>query len=176
MNEELEPEPGTASAPAPVSAPPEAPTSPTTPAPSSTSRRAGGCLLELAQTLIATLALFFLIQAFVAQPFQVQQTSMESTFSSGDYVIVDRLSHLWSPYTRGQVIVFQPPAAFPDGGKPLIKRIIGIAGDTIELRDGAVYVNGVQLDEPYVHRNEAGSQDPTTTVTGASTWLVPVGQ
>jgi signal peptidase I len=160
----------------------EAPELPSEPPPiespgkASRARGASGCLVEIAQTLIATVALFFVIQAFVAQPFQVQQTSMESTFFEGDYLIVDRLSHVWSPYTRGQVIVFQPPPTFPDGGKPLIKRIIGVGGDTIELRDGAVFVNGARLDEPYVHRDASGSADSSDATTQMSQWLVPAGQ
>jgi signal peptidase I len=149
-----------------------------TPAPPTEPKRgrgARGCLLEIVETVIATLVLFFVIQTFVAQPFQVQQTSMETTFHEGDYVLIDRLSHVWRPYARGEVIVFQPPASFPDGGKPLIKRIIGVAGDTVELRDGAVYVNGTKLDEPYVHRAAGGTQDRTDPISGASTWLVPDG-
>jgi signal peptidase I len=139
-------------------------------------RRARGCLVEIVQTLIATLAIFFVIQTFVVQPFQVQQHSMETTFLDGDYLIVDRLSHLWSPYARGQVIVFRPPGNFLDGGKPLIKRVIGVGGDTVEIRDGAVFVNGTRLDEPYVHRDENGVQDETEEGSGGSSWLVPAGE
>ena len=135
-------------------------------------RRARGCLLELAETIIVTLVLFVTIQAFVAQPFKVEQHSMETTFLEGDYLLVDRLSHLWSPYARGDVIVFKPPSSFRDGGEPLIKRVIGVGGDTVELRDGMVFVNGVVTDEPYLYRNAAGIAEPTDPTNGTS-WLVP---
>jgi len=146
------------------------------PASPSPTRRAGGCLLELLQTLVVTVVLFFLIQGFVAQPFQVQQHSMERTFFNGDYLIVDRLSHLWSPYARGQVIVFQPPESVADAGKPFIKRVIGVAGDTIDIRDGKVFVNGVAIDEPYLYRDASGVTEPTDPLSPTSTWLIPAGQ
>ena len=161
--------------PAPLAAPEEPALSADPPAPTTRGRRARGCLLEIIETVLVTVVLFFGIQAFVAQPFQVQQHSMERTFLDGDYLIVDRLSHLWSPYTRGQVIVFQPPPSWDDAGKPFIKRIIGVAGDTIELRDGAVYVNGTKLDEPYLYRNASGVIEPTEPG-NAARWLVPAGQ
>jgi len=145
------------------------------PASPSPTRRAGGCLLELLQTLVVTVVLFFLIQGFVAQPFQVQQHSMERTFFNGDYLIVDRLSHLWSPYARGQVIVFQPPESVADAGKPFIKRVIGVAGDTIDIRDGKVFVNGVAIDEPYLYRDASGVTEPTDPLSPTSTWLIPAG-
>ena len=137
-------------------------------------RRARGCVLEIAETIVVTIVLFLGIQAFIAQPFKVEQHSMEATFLEGDYVLVDRLSHLWSPYARGQVIVFQPPASFRDGGKPLIKRVIGVGGDTIELRDGVVFVNGLVIDEPYLYRTAAGLAEPTDP-NGTTSWLVPAG-
>jgi signal peptidase I len=138
-------------------------------------RRGGlGCVVEVIETLALTLVIFFVIQNFVAQPFQVQQHSMDRTFAEGDYVLVDRLSHLWSPYARGQVVVFQPPAS-TDFKEPLIKRTIGVGGDTVEVRDGQVFVNGVALDEPYLYRNAAGVTEPT--IAGdVSRWVVPDGE
>ena len=141
-----------------------------------TGRRRGGlgCALEVIETLVITLVIFLVIQNFVAQPFQVEQHSMDRTFAQGDYVLVDRLSHLWSPYARGQVVVFQPPAS-TDLKEPLIKRIIGVGGDTIEVRDGQVFVNGAALDEPYLFNNAAGVAEPT--VAGDQTrWVVPEGE
>jgi signal peptidase I len=139
-------------------------------------RRGGlGCLVEVIETLVLTLVIFFVIQTFVAQPFQVQQHSMDRTFAQGDYVLVDRLSHLWSPYARGQVVVFQPPAGAAERKDPFIKRVIGVGGDTVEVRDGQVFVNGVALDEPYLFRNAADVPEPT--IAGdPSRWIVPAGE
>jgi signal peptidase I len=140
------------------------------------SRRRGGlgCAVEVIETLVLTLAIFFVIQNFVAQPFQVQGSSMERTFVESDYVLVDRLTHLWSPYARGQVVVFHPPASATDGSEPFIKRVIGVGGDTVEVRDGQVFVNGVALDEPYLFRDTAGVAEPTTAG-DQSRWVVPAG-
>ena len=68
-----------------------------------------GCAVEVIGTLVLTLVIFLLVQNFVAQPFQVQGSSMERTFVESDYVLVDRLTPRWSPYARGQVVVFQAP-------------------------------------------------------------------
>ena len=143
--------------PAPLDPPSDPPlTPPSEPSEPGRGRRARGCLFELVETLVLTLVIFFLLQNFVAQPFQVQQHSMETTFLEGDYVLVDRLSHLWSDYARGQVIVFQPPETWADGDKPFIKRVIGLGGDTIKLDEGKVFVNGVAIDEPYLYRDQTG--------------------
>jgi signal peptidase I len=134
-----------------------------------------GCAVEVIETLVLTLVIFFVIQTFVAQPFQVQQHSMEHTFAQGDYVLVDRLSHLWSPYTRGQVVVFKPPENVTEGKEPFIKRVIGVGGDTVEVRDGEVLVNGVALDEPYLFSNDAGVIEPTEAADQVR-WVVPAGE
>ena len=138
------------------------------------SRRRGGlgCVVEVIETLALTFVIFFVIQNFVAQPFQVQQHSMERTFAQGDYVLVDRLTARWSPYARGQVVVFRPPAGVTDRKDPFIKRVIGVGGDTVEVREGQVLVNGVALDEPYLYRDDAGIVEPTDA--GDQTrWVVP---
>src|SRR4029079_4910455 len=110
-----------------------------------TSRKpALGCLIEIVETLVLTLIIFWVIQSFVAQPFKVQQVSMERTLEPEQYVLVDKLTPRFDPYKRGDIVVFDPPESWPDSGsgQPYIKRVIGIGGDTIELRDGLVYVNG----------------------------------
>ncbi len=138
--------------------------------------RGMGLAIQLIETVALTIVIFFGVQNFVAQPFQVQQHSMEHTFLEGDYVLVDRLTPRWSPYARGQVIVFQPPAAWVNRKDPFIKRIIGVGGDTVEVRDdGTVAVNGVALDEPYLYRNTAGVLEPTVA-SSQTRWVVPQGQ
>ncbi len=135
-----------------------------TPSPASTNRRALGCLLEIVETVVLTLILFWVIQSFVAQPFQVQQFSMQNTIQDRQFVLVDRLTPRFDGYHRGDIIVFTPPAnAESPDEKPFIKRVIGIAGDTIEIRDGSVFVDGVKLAQPTVPDGDVAS------------WTVPAG-
>jgi signal peptidase I len=131
-----------------------------------------GCLLELGETIILTIVIFFVVQHFIAQPYQIMQVSMEHSLEPGQYVLVDKLSPAFNDYKRGDVIVFEPPAGFSeDGGDiPFIKRVIGVPGDLVEIHDNAVWVNGVQLNEPYVY-----DQQPTTPLSNVSTWRVPQG-
>ena len=138
----------------------------------STGRRLGGCLFEVAETLILTVLIFLGIQTFIAQPYQVRQQSMEDTLVPGEYVLVDKLTPHFSVYDRGDIVVFKPPdsANGPDD-TPFIKRVIGIAGDVVEIRpDGFVYVNDRKLDEDYLL-----GAPPTDPAPGTDRWVVPPG-
>jgi signal peptidase I len=130
-----------------------------------------GCLLEIVETVVLTVLIFFLVQHFVAQPYQILQVSMEHTLEPGQYVLVDKLSPNFSDYKRGDVIVFEPPKGYFEDGQdvPFIKRVIGLAGDLVEIHDDAVYVNGVKLNEPYVFEGQS------TTPLGLSSWRIPAG-
>jgi signal peptidase I len=143
------------------------------------SRRPLGCLIEIAETLILTIVIFWVIQTFVAQPYQVQQESMFDTLEEGQYVLVDKLTPHFDSYSRGDIVVFHPfdheescaePAEQIPGevdDTPFIKRVIGEPGDLVELRGGDVYVNGVRVDEPYLDGKE-------TDVFGEDdSWTVP---
>jgi signal peptidase I len=141
-------------------------------------RRSGlGCLFEVAETLVLTLVIFFVIQNFIAQPYQVQQNSMERTLEPGQYVLVDKLTPRWDAYNRGDVVVFNPPSSWTSDPTPFIKRVIGQPGDVVEVKDdGLVYVNGVALDEPYTFKNDQGVNEPTEASPDQTRWVVPAGQ
>jgi signal peptidase I len=141
------------------------------------SRRPLGCLIEIAETLVLTIIIFWLIQSFVAQPYRVEQESMRSTLEPNQYVLVDKLSPNFDSYSRGDIVVFNP--VLREGGctsdvtggftdvTPYIKRVIGEPGDKVEVVDGGVRVNGVTVDEPYVH---GVATDP---LSGETRWTVP---
>lgn len=91
------------------------------------------------------------IKAFLFQAFYIPSASMEPTLTAGDRVLVNKLSYDLHDVNRGDVIVFErPPNAPPSEIEDLIKRAIGLGGDTIEGRDGTVYINGEPLEEPYL--------------------------
>jgi signal peptidase I len=138
-------------------------------------RPALGCLFEILETLVLTLVIFFVIQNFVAQPYQVQQNSMQHTLEPEQYVLVDKLTPRWDAYKRGDIVVFRPPAGWRDGDEPFIKRVIGEGGDTVEIRDGLVFINGIEIDEPYIYTDD-GARQPTTAPLDRTSWTIPAGE
>ena len=145
-------------------------------------RRSLGCLLEIVETLVLTLVIYLLIHNFIAQPFEVEQDSMVPTILEHEYILIDKLSPRFSQYDRGDIVVFNPPPGYEQGGVPFIKRVIGLPGDTVSLQNGRVFVtpsggSPVPLTEPYV-RQVDGRTAPTQPrdAEGTSEWTVPVGQ
>lgn len=108
-------------------------------------------ILEWVKDILIAVAIAALILVFL-KPIVVQQQSMEPNFHGGDYLITSRQAYrLFGEPERGDVIVFKSELTTDDGEqKCLIKRIIGLPGDVVEIKDGYVYINGEEIDEPYV--------------------------
>ena len=103
---------------------------------------------------IAVLVAIF-IRSFVVETFQVHGTSMEPNLWNGERLLVNKFTYRFSPPKIGQIIIFHPPiiAACPEVGQhpdDFVKRVIALAGDTVYLSDGQVYVNGQLQSEPYL--------------------------
>ena len=140
-------------------------------------RPALGCLFEVVETLVLTVVIFLGIQTFVAQPYKVQQGSMENTLLPDQYVLVDKLTPRFDTYKRGDIVVFTPPEVWAQSdGTPYIKRVIGVGGDKIEIHDGKVFVDGVALNEPYVFKGADGQPQETEDPLQMEKWTVPEGE
>jgi signal peptidase I len=142
-----------------------------------TKRPALGCLFEIVETLALTLIIFLVIQTFIAQPYRVEQMSMERTLEPDQYVLVDKLTPRFDTYKLGDIVVFNPPSDWVQPERtPFIKRVIGVGGDTVELRDGFVYLNEVKLDEPYVYEVEGQPQPTDPSIEDQTTWVIPADE
>ena len=112
--------------------------------------------------VIALVAQMFLVQAF-----WIPSASMVPTLNEGDRVLVNKLAYRAHDVRRGDVIVFDRPQEAANGDdeiKDLIKRVVAVEGDTIELHEGDVYINGERIEEPYLNDDA-----PTTPDTGGCT-------
>lgn len=113
-----------------------------------------GFFTEIFQFSLIALLIIVPVRIFIAQPFIVSGASMETTFSGGQYLIVDQLSYQFDDPHRGDVIIFKYPK---DPSKFFIKRVIGIPGDTVSVEGNTVSVSNeshpdaVIYEEPYVH-------------------------
>jgi signal peptidase I len=104
-------------------------------------------IMDILETVVFVGSLFIVVYLFVAQPNQVKGASMDPTFGSGDYIFTSKITYKMRSWHRGDVVVFKSPSN-PD--IEYIKRIIGIPGDVVMVKDNEVYVNGRQLNEPYI--------------------------
>jgi signal peptidase I len=91
-----------------------------------------------------------LVKTFVLQAFFIPSLSMAPTLDKGDRVLVNKVSYDLHDVHRGDLVVFERPPSEPSGIEDLIKRVIALPGDTIEGRDGIVYVNDEAQEEDYI--------------------------
>ena len=115
---------------------------------------------EYAEAIGMALLLALFIRTFIVQAFKIPSGSMIPTLQIGDHILVNKLAYgiripLWGHYLvdfgkvqRGDVIVFIFPE---DRSKDFIKRVIGVAGDTVEIRGKKIYINGQQVTDPHAH-------------------------
>lgn len=132
----------------------------------------GSALKETLTFLVLAVIIVVPIRVFIAQPFVVDGESMHPTFESADYLVVDELTYKFHVPQRGDVIVFRLPG---DPNKFLIKRVIGLPGETVRIDHGIVTIvkpdgTTLTLDEPYVVAEDATyTQD---TALGADQYFV----
>ena len=126
-------------------------------------QRGEGETVEFLREFVPTFAFFLAIRFFIVEPRYIPSLSMFPTFDINDQLAVEKVSKLVRPPNRGEVVVFDPPPLFweltarkPDG-EAVIKRVVGVAGDTVEVKQGRLLVNGQLMSEPYT--NELAEYD-----------------
>jgi len=132
---------------------------------------------ELIETVLLAAAIFVIVNTISAR-FRIEGESMKDSFQNGQYIIVNRMSYRFNTPVRGDVVVFFPTATPPSnwwenligrsGQTDLIKRIVAVPGDTVEIKAGDLYVNGDKMVEPYLHE----PMHPTET----QRWQLSTGQ
>ncbi len=110
-------------------------------------------VFELVKVVVVSLAIIIPIRYYLIQPFYVKGASMEPNFFDKEYLIIDELSYRFHEPVRGDIVVFRYPR---NPEEYFIKRVIGLPGEKVQIKDGAVYIfdnahpDGVKLSEPYL--------------------------
>lgn len=103
-----------------------------------------GGFLDAVVTILVALGVALLLRTFVVGVYEVPSGSMLETIQEGDLLLGEKVTLNWESPKAGDVVTFESPR---EPGTTLVKRVIAVAGQTVDLRDGNVYVDGVQLDE-----------------------------
>jgi signal peptidase I len=114
-------------------------------------------LFELGETVLPAIVIAVLINLFLAQATRVYGSSMEPNLHTDQRLVVEKVTYRLHEPRRGDVIVLRMPERGPE---LLIKRVIALPGETIEVRDGNVYIDGVVLSEPYLSQPTYGQFGP----------------
>ena len=116
-------------------------------------------ILSWIQILAAAAVIAYVLTTYIIANSTVPTGSMENTIMAGDRILALRTSYWFSDPERGDVVVFEDPDD-PTGKTLYVKRIIGVGGDTVEVQDGEVLVNGQVQDEPYIKEITEGDFGP----------------
>lgn len=131
-------------------------------------RRSGirRAIYEWVIVIVAALVAALIIKAVAIEAFYIPSGSMEPTLYPGDRVLVNRLSYDFHSVHTGDVIVFRRPPGDSSNDKDLIKRVIGLPGETISVHNCRVFINGKQMPQPYLPK---GWQNPSSEY--CTTWI-----
>lgn len=140
------------------------------------SRSSTRSLIEWGVVVVGAILVALLVKTFLIQAFQIPSASMHPTLLEGDRVLVNKLSYRLHDINRGDVVVFRRPvnmSAGPNDPEDLIKRVVGLPGDTLQTRGDTLYVNGRALHEPYLAKGTSTLNiDEPVTVPAGRIWVM----
>jgi signal peptidase I len=123
--------------------------------------RWGGLIRDVVGTILPAVLIALLIHVFLAQATRVYGQSMQPSLHTDERLVVEKLSYRFHGPRRGDVVVLHDPSG---GSELLIKRVIGLPGERVTIADGRVFIDGVEIEEPYLDQETEGS---------GRSWLVP---
>src|SRR3990167_242069 len=107
----------------------------------------GSFFLELLQVVIFAISIFLFVYLLILQPHKIKGASMEPNFHDNEYLLTDKVSYRFGEPERGDVVVFKAPPTYKD---EFIKRVIGLPGEEVMVKEGGIFVNGQKINEPYL--------------------------
>ena len=125
--------------------------------------RLSGWFRDILETILPALLIVLVVNVFLAQATRVEGQSMEPNLHNNQRLIIEKISYHFHPPQRGDIVVITIANRHSD---PLIKRVVGLPGETIEIKDGHVYINGHMLTEPYLEQLTYGNTGPHVIAPG----------
>ena len=120
---------------------------------------------EFIKTTLLVIIIALIFRYFLIQPFVVVGQSMEPNFHDKEYLVIDKLTYKFRNPKRGEVVIFHPPQSEKES---YIKRVIGLPGERVDIKDGVVYINGNKLQEAYILKDSVStsskSEDMSVTL------------
>ena len=110
-------------------------------------QRVGAFFLDLLEVVVFAIAIFLFVYLLVLQPHKIKGSSMEPNFPDKEFLLTDKVSYRFNEPKRGDVVVFKAPGQKND---EFIKRIIGLPGEKVSIKNSEVYIDGKRLNEPYI--------------------------
>ena len=138
-------------------------------------------VFDVALNIIIIVAIVALIRTFIVSPFQIEGNSMVDTLEHKEYIVINKFRYFIKAPQRGDIVVFRPPT---DPGKYYVKRVIGLPGETVVVRDGSVYIRKAgqedkKVNEPYLNAANVGKTFRYPVNSGDTTeedFPIPEGQ
>jgi len=110
-------------------------------------KRAIASFFDFLQGIVVVLAILVMVYLFIMSPQEINGASMEPNFHNGEYILTNKILYKFRDPIRGDVVIFKSPM---NKEIDYIKRVIGLSGDTVSLKENALWVNGEKVDEPYL--------------------------
>ena len=133
-------------------------------------KRLGAFFLDIGEVLVFAIGIFFFVYLLIMRPHKISGISMSPNYPDSEYLLTEKVSYYKNPPQRGDVVVFTPPISSDD----YIKRVIGLPGEDVSIKNGHVYINNLRLNEDYL-TSEVVTQSGGFLAEG-QTYKVPDGE